>query len=112
MTYVNKGNSCNRASIKFEISANTVRNWYKRYKAEGHYLPKKVGGKKGRVTPQEIASYIKNNPDFILLDMGKYFKMSAAGAHYWLKKLRYSYKKKALPTWRPMRANEQNTKKQ
>ena len=84
MAYVNKANSCNRASIKFEISANTVRNGYKRYKAEGHYLPKKVGGKKGRVTPQELASYIKNNPDFILLDMGKYFKMSAAGAYYWL----------------------------
>ena len=112
MTYVKKGNSCNSASIKFEISANTVRNWYKRYKAEGHYLPKKVGGKKGRVTPQEIASYIKNNPDFILLDMGKYFKMSAAGAYYWLKKLRYSYKKKALLALRLMRTNEQNTKKQ
>ena len=26
--------------------------------------------------------------------MGKYFKMSAAGGHYWLKKLRYSYKKR------------------
>ena len=44
--------------------------------------------------------------------MGKYFKMSAAGAHYWLKKLRYSYKKKALLALRLMRANEQNTKKQ
>ena len=54
---------------------------------------KKVGGKKGRVTPQDIASYVENNPNFILLDMGKHFKMSAAGAHYWLKKLGYSYKK-------------------
>ena len=55
MHYVNKGNSCNRASVEFEISANTVRNWYKRYKSEGHYLAEKVGGKKGRVTPQDIA---------------------------------------------------------
>ena len=73
---------------------NTVRNWYKRYKSEGHYLAKKVGGKKGRVTPQDIASYIETNPNFILSDMGKHFEMSAAGAHYWLKKLGYSYKKK------------------
>lgn len=111
MSYVNRGNNCNRASIKFEISANTVRNWYKRYQSEGHYLSRKVGGKKGRVTPQEIESYIKVNPDFILSDMGKHFQMSAVGAHYWLKKLGYSYKKKTLPTWRQVKRNEQNINK-
>ncbi|SPM46071.1 IS630 family transposase [Orientia tsutsugamushi] len=30
--YVNQGKSCNAASVKFDIAANTVRNWYKRYK--------------------------------------------------------------------------------
>lgn len=110
ITYVNKGNSCNRASIKFEIAANTVRNWYKRYKLEGNYLPKKVGGKKGRVTNQDILLYVKSNPDFILSEMGKHFNMSAAGAYYWLKKLNYSYKKKTLPTWKQMKKNERNTK--
>jgi transposase len=111
MSYVNKGNSCNRASVKFEISANTVRNWYKRYKSEGHYLAKKVGGKKGRVTPQDIASYIETNPNFILSEMGEQFKMSAAGAHYWLKKLGYSYKKKISPTWKLAKKNEKNISK-
>ena len=48
-----------------------ARNWYKRCKSEGHYLAKKVGGKNGRVTPQDIASYIETNPNFILSDMGK-----------------------------------------
>jgi transposase len=109
--YVNKGKSCHSASIKFEISANTVRNWYKRYKSEGNYLAKKVGGKKGRVTPQEIASYIKTNPDFILSDMGKHFKMTSVGAYYWLKKLGYSYKKKTSPIWKQAKINKQNIKK-
>ena len=110
ITYVNKGNSCNKAAIKFEIAANTVRNWCKRYKSEGHYLPKKVGGKKGRVTSEEIASYIKSNPNFILSEMGQRFKMSAAGAHYWLKKLGYSYKKKTSPTWNLTKKSAENTK--
>lgn len=109
MNYVNRGNSCNSASVKFEISANAVRNWYKRYKSEGNYLAKKVGGKKGRVTPHDIESYIETNPNFILSDMGKHFKMSAAGAHYWLKKLGYSYKKKILPTWKVTKKSEQIT---
>lgn len=93
ISYVNKNNSCNNASIKFGILPNTVRNWYKRYKKEGNYLAKKVGGKKGRVTAEEIAPYIKNYPDFVLSEMGEYFQMSSVGAHYWLKKLGYSYKK-------------------
>nr|WP_230597618.1 helix-turn-helix domain-containing protein [Orientia tsutsugamushi] len=36
MKCVNQGKSCNAASVKFDIAANTVRNWYKRYKSEGH----------------------------------------------------------------------------
>ncbi len=110
MSYVNRGNSCNSAAIKFEISSNCVRNWYKRYKLEGHYLAKKVGGKKARLNPEEIASYIKTHPDFILSEMGKYFNMSAAGAHYWLKKLGYSYKKKTFPIWKRAKKSEISTK--
>ena len=111
MNYVNQGNNCNSAAKKFEISANTVRNWHKRYQSTGHYLPKKVGGKKGRVTPEDIASYIASNPDFILSEMGNHFKMSAAGAHYWLKKLGYSYKKKPLPMWSQAKRDVKNIKK-
>ena len=85
MPCVNECISCNSASTKLEILANTVGNWYKRYKSEGHYLAKKVGGKKGRITPQDIASYVENNPNFILSDMGKRFKMSATCAHYLIK---------------------------
>ena len=111
ISYVNRGNSCNKASIKFEISANTVRNWYKRYKNEGNYLAKKVGGSKGRVTSEEIASYVEANPNFTLLEMGMHFNMSAVGAYYWLKKLGYSYKKKLLPMWKQTKRNTDYTKK-
>jgi len=109
ITYVNKGNSCNSAGIKFEIASNRVRNWYKRYKSEGNYLARKVGGKKGRVTGQDIISYVSCNPNFTLLEMGEQFNMSAAGAYYWLKKLGYSYKKKPLPMWKQAKKDEKNT---
>jgi transposase len=109
--YVNRGNSCHSASIKFELASNTVRNWYKRYKSEGNYLPRKVGGKKGRISEQEVASYVHNNPNFILSEMGGCFGMSAAGALYWLRKLGYSYKKKPLPMWKQVKKSEKDTKK-
>lgn len=110
--YVKKGNSCHRASRKFEIASNTVRNWYKRYKLEGNFLSRKVGGKKGRVSKEEVESYVKKNPNFILSDMGKHFDMSAPGALYWLKKLGYSYKKKSSPMWKQVKKSAKHTKKQ
>ncbi len=79
MDYVSKGNSCHSASIKFEVASNTAR---KRYKLEGHDVSRKVGGKKERIREQEVATYIKNNPDFILSEMGKHFGMSGPGALY------------------------------
>lgn len=109
--YVNRGNSCHNASIKFEIASNTVRNWYKRYESEGNYLPKKVGGKKGRINEKDIADYVKNNPNFILSEIGSNFGMSAAGALYWLRKLGYSYKKKPLPMWRQAKRSKEYTEK-
>ena len=111
MTYVNRGNSCNSASIKFEIASNTVRNWYKRYKSEGHYLARKVGGKKGRITSQDVESYVNSNPDFTLLEMGVHFNMTSVGAHYWLKKLGYSYKKKPSLIWKQTKKSVAPTKK-
>ncbi len=109
--HVKKGNSCHSASLKFEIASNTVRNWYKRYKIEGNFLSRRVGGKKARVSKEEIESYLKNNPNFILADMRKHFGMSAPGALYWLKKLGYSYKKKTSPMWKQAKTREKDTQK-
>ena len=64
-------------------------NWYKRYKSEGNYLPRNVGGKKGRISEQDVVNYVNKNPNFILLEMGKYFNMIAPGALYWLRKFGY-----------------------
>ena len=111
MEYVWRGNSCENASKKFDIASNTVRNWYKRYKAEGNYLAKKVGGKQGRVSAEEVAAYVKNNPNFILIEMGKHFGMSAPGALYLLRKLGYSYKKKPLVIWKQKKKQGLTTKK-
>ena len=85
-------------------------NWYKRYKSEGNYLSRKVGGKKGRISEQEVVTYVNNNPNFILSEMGKHFGMSAPGAFYWLRKLGFSYKKKPSPMWKQIKRSEMHTK--
>ena len=100
ISHVKKGASYKETCIKFDISINTVWSWNKRYREEGHCFARKVGGKKGRLTKELVDTYVKSNPNFILSDMGKHFNMTAEGAHYWLKKLGYRYKKKATPSWK------------
>ena len=88
--HVNKGKSCNAASIKFDIAANTVRNWYKRYKKEGHYQEKSRPGKQVRINKKE---YIASNPSITLGQIGKQYGISIRTASYYMKKFGSSYKK-------------------
>ena len=110
--YLELGNSQQSASKIFMLNPSTVNRWWLRYKREGHYAPKKRLGRAARVSLSAVESYIKTNPNFKSADMGEHFGMTAGGAFYWLKKLGYSYKKKALPTWKLTKKSVKNTKNQ
>ncbi|KJV55607.1 IS630 transposase-related protein [Orientia tsutsugamushi] len=97
---VNQGKSCNDASVKFDIAANTVRNWYKRYKSEGHYKERDRLGKKGKIYKIEFEKYISLNQNLTLAQTGKHFGILIRVASYYMKKFGYSYKKNRLPTWK------------
>ncbi|WP_342638659.1 helix-turn-helix domain-containing protein [Orientia tsutsugamushi] len=60
MKCVIQGKSCNAASVKFDIAANTVRNWYKRYQLEGYYKEKSHFGKKGKIDKIEKIYFAKS----------------------------------------------------
>ena len=109
MDAVFSGMTCRSAALKFDIAANTVRNWYKRYNSEGNYFEKKRPGKKPKLTIWQIETYIKNHPNFRLKDMGKHFNISAVSAYYNLKKFGFTYKKKPLNTWKQTKKKERNT---
>ncbi|WP_371223702.1 helix-turn-helix domain-containing protein [Orientia tsutsugamushi] len=75
------------------MAANTVRNWYKRYKSEGHYKERSRPAKKGKIDKIEFEKYVLLNPNVTLAQAGKHFKISIRGASYYIKKFGYSYKK-------------------
>ncbi|WP_342637576.1 helix-turn-helix domain-containing protein [Orientia tsutsugamushi] len=60
MKCVIQGKSCNAASVKFDIAANTVRNWYKRYQLECYYKEKAHFGKKGKIDKIEKIYFAKS----------------------------------------------------
>ena len=100
INHVLKGNSCRNAALKFDIAANTVRNWYKRYNAEGHYEEKNRPGKQSRLNREEFELYVNSNPNLTLAQIGKRYNMTGRSAGYYLKKFGYTYKKKSHATWK------------
>ena len=51
---------------------------------------------------------MKENQDAGLKEVAERFKVSTWTVHFWLKKLGFRYKKKALPTWRQAKKSEKN----
>ncbi|PPE03493.1 hypothetical protein [Holospora curviuscula] len=91
--YVEKRNSFEKVSTKFEKALNTVSDWYKKYQSKENYLEKKIGGKKR----------VNSNTNFILSKTGEYFSISAFEALCWLRKLGYRCKKKPIHIWKQIK---------
>lgn len=108
ISFLKSGNSQRDASKIFRISKTTVNNWYKMYQKEGHCTPKKCHGAKPKIDAAQFIDYITNNPNATTLEIGKVFNMTYGGAHYWLRKLGFGYKKKPLPMWKLAKKSERN----
>ena len=109
--FIEQGNTQKQAAEVFNLNKATVNRWWLRNKREGHVSPRKNMGKKPKVSKEEFEIYVAQNDDFTTAEMGKYFNITSAGALYWLKKFGYSYKKKAIPTWKQAKKREIITKK-
>ena len=98
--HLERGNSQKVTAKIFSLSPVTVNKWHRRYKQEGHYLPRQRIGSKANVDEAVFAEYVSKNPNLRSEDIGKEFGITASGARYWLKKLGFSYKKKNTPIWK------------
>jgi len=111
INYIETGNNCHKASRKYEVSYSAVYRWYKRYKETGNYRAIAYRGKKAKISNEEFTKYVDLHPGATLAQIGKHFGISAKGAHYYMKKLGYSYKKKRYAIWRQRKREEENIKK-
>jgi len=104
--FIEEGNSQRLASKVFSLSKTTINAWHVRYKSEGHYRARKRIGAKASIDVKEFERYVREHPNKKASDIGKRFNLSTTGTRYWLKKLRFSYKKKPLPTWKQIKRKE------
>mgnify|MGYP001574025348 CR=1 FL=1 len=93
INYINKGNTQKGASEVFSVHRNTISIWVVRYRNEGSYAARVRLGPKSKLDYKEIESFVKNNSDTKLADIGNKFRISGWHAGRILKKLGFSYKK-------------------
>jgi transposase len=98
--YLDAGNGYASASKLFKVSISAIGRWYRKYRQEGDFLPKKRGGSERRIDLSKLEEYVRANKDMTLKKAGKEFGVSMFTISYWLKRLGYSYKKKTFPMWK------------
>ena len=104
--YLEKDCNYAAASRKFDVSESSVRRWHRKYISTGSVLPKPFPGKKPRLQGSEFKHYVDNHPGSTLAQIGNHFKMTARGAHYYMKKFGYSFKKKRPDTWKQSQSKD------
>ena len=105
---ISEGISRIKISKQFKISTRTIYRWEILYKKEGHYFPRKVGTRPGKIDKAKLQQMILSNPNITLLSLGKEFNVTASAVSQLLKKLGYRYKKSRLLIMRQMKKNEKN----
>jgi transposase len=74
--YLDAGNRYASASKLFKVSILAIGRWYRKYKQEGSYLPKKRGGSTRRIDLEGLEEYVKRNKEMTLKKAAQNFGVS------------------------------------
>lgn len=109
--YLDAGNGYKEASEIFKISISAIGRWYRKYKQEGNYFPKKRGGSKRKIDLEKLEKYFKENQNMTLKKTAQEFGVSIFTISHWLKRLGYSYTKKTSAMRKQAKKSGMNIKK-
>jgi transposase len=109
--YYHEGNWQAEVKAAFKIHPSTLRDWEARYMA-GNLEPNYAKDRKKRKLPtDELISYVEENPDAFLKEIGEHFGCSHAAVHKALKKLNITLKKRYCATRKDVMKSERSIKK-
>jgi transposase len=94
--FLEKGKSIADASRIFGISRPTIYKWLKKKVIEGNLSDKKPKRKWKKIDPTLLVVFIKEHPDFTLVEYAKHFKVSPVAICRTLKKLKITRKKRLI----------------
>ena len=107
--YCNEGLIQKRIADILKVSTSFVSRLIKRYKEEKTIKPKKPQiTRPFKLNYEKVITYIQNNPDKTLKEVGKEFNVSDVAILYIFKKLGITNKKKTLDTLKEIKKREKN----
>jgi len=101
--FIDKGNSVAETSKVFGITKPTIYRWLKKLKYEGSLSDKPPKRAWKKIDPNLLTVFVKQHPDFTLLEYAKHFKTSAMAICRALKKLKITRKKRLVFTKKEMK---------
>jgi len=94
-----------RATLrKFDVNSQTYYAW-KKQEAEGYVKPERKSFYR-KMNPLELKSYVEENPNQTLVQIGEYFGVSDVAVLKALQKLGFSFKKRNFSTPNEMKQKE------
>jgi putative transposase len=96
--FIDKGNSIADTAKVFGITKPTIYRWLKKQRYDGNLSDKPPKRPWKKIDPRLLIVFVKQHPDFTLLEYAKRFKTSAAAICRTLKKLKITRKKRLVFT--------------
>ena len=94
LKYIEFGNSKTEASKVFCVDRTTIVRWFKRRSETGSPGSLKQKRPWRKIDPIALESYVKEHPDFTLVEYARHFGVSWRGVSYALERLKITRKKR------------------
>ena len=94
LEYRQEGHSLAKTSKVFKVAINTIRNWEKQLKTEGHLGKHLVTRPFKKIDPEKLRAYVEANPDAYLREIAPVFQCCQAAVRKALKRLKITRKKR------------------
>ena len=95
LEYRREGHTLAQTSKVFNVAVNTIRNWEKQLKTEGHLRKHTFVRSFKKIDPEKLRTYVKANPDAYLREIAEFFQCCQAAVRKALKRLKITRKKRA-----------------
>ena len=94
LEYRGEGHSLAQTSKVFKVAINTIRNWEKQLKTEGHLQKHTFVRTFKKIDPEKLRAYVKENPDAYLREIAEAFQCCQTAIRKALKRLKITRKKR------------------
>ena len=94
LEYREEGHSLAQTSKVFKVAINTIRNWEKQLKTEGHLQKHTFVSAFKKIAPEKLRAYVKHHPDAYLREIAEAFRCCQTAIRKALKQLKITRKKK------------------